>query len=223
MKRKRWVIYKSGPSNLAMFFAGAAIISWIGFLLASGFPLVQWIYYRFSPSTSYKLSEILQRTAKGADSQVIAKDEVEPFELPGLDMSLPQGYFVNIPKMGVDSEIYEATLDNYESALRRGVWRVPDFSIPSETYKKPIILVAHRFGYLEWSNLYRRQHSFFNIDKLEVGDEVKVIWEQRKYVYRIERIAEGEEIDSYNYDLILYTCKFLVSPVKIFAYGMKVN
>ena len=80
-------------------------------------------------------------------------------------------------------------------------------------------MAAHRFGYLKWSDSYRRQNSFYNLPKLKKGDVVRIIWKQRKYVYEIYGLEEGEEILDYSADLILYTCKFLDSSVRIFRYG----
>ena len=94
---------------------------------------------------------------------------------------------------------------------------MPNFGTPING-KRPIILAAHRFGYLEWSNKYRRQNSFFNLPKLKEGDRVEIVWDKRKFEYRVVKIEEAEKITDYDVDLILYTCKFLVSPVKYFVY-----
>jgi len=94
--------------------------------------------------------------------------------------------------------------------------------MPKPDEGTPVILSAHRFGYLEWTNEYRRKNSFFNLPKLEEGDEIELIWDQRRFVYRVVRIVEGEEIDDYSTDLILYTCKYLVSPVRVIVYASRV-
>jgi sortase (surface protein transpeptidase) len=86
-----------------------------------------------------------------------------------------------------------------------------------------VILAAHRFGYLEWTNEYRIKNSFFNLPKLNPGDEFEILWDQRHYKYKVAKVTEGEEIDDYSYDAILYTCKFLVSKTRIFVYAKRVN
>jgi sortase (surface protein transpeptidase) len=98
------------------------------------------------------------------------------------------------------------------------VWRVPDFGTAYER-KLPMILAAHRFGYIAWTNQYRRQNSFFNLPELVPGDKVEVIWNQRRYVYEIYAGEEGKEITQYTADLILYTCKLLESDIRIFRYA----
>lgn len=137
---------------------------------------------------------------------------------PAYDSRLPKENRLVISKIGVDTEIAEATYDNYESALKQGVWRVSDFGAPSAN-SMPTILAAHRYGYLAWSNLFRRESSFYNLPKLKVGDTVEIDWRQRKYVYEIYAEGQGEEITDYTADLILYTCVDLTGPERIFRYA----
>jgi LPXTG-site transpeptidase (sortase) family protein len=141
----------------------------------------------------------------------------EPY-VPILNAQLPDVNMVSIPSIGVDAQIHEAMYDNYEDALRKGVWRVPEFGTPFDQ-TKPVIFAAHRFGYLNWSNSFRHTNSFYNLPKVKVGDTVEIVWHQRKYTYEIYRITEADRIDDYSGDLILYTCKDLTSPVRIFVYG----
>lgn len=138
--------------------------------------------------------------------------------VPVLDDSLPLGSYIKIPSIGVDTSIYEESLENHEEALKKGAWRVPDYSTP-DRQGIPMILAAHRFGYISWSNLFRRQHSFYNLPKLSTGDTVEIIWNQRKYIYAIYAESEGKEISDYSADLILYTCVDLSSDVRIFRYA----
>jgi sortase (surface protein transpeptidase) len=137
---------------------------------------------------------------------------------PAYDSRLPKENRLVISKIGVNTEIAEATYDNYESALKLGVWRVSDFGAPSAN-SMPTILAAHRYGYLAWSNLFRRENSFYNLPKLAVGDIVEIDWRQRKYTYEIYAEGQGTEITDYSADLILYTCVDLTGPERIFRYA----
>ncbi len=137
---------------------------------------------------------------------------------PRFDASLPLENGIRIPSIGVDTGIQESTAEYYEEALKKGVWRVSDFGTPY-TRNKPTIMAAHRFGYLAWTNVFRRENSFFNLPKLKEGDIVEIIWRQRKYIYEIYATEEGEEISDYSADLILYTCEVLSSPVRIYKYA----
>jgi LPXTG-site transpeptidase (sortase) family protein len=136
-----------------------------------------------------------------------------------VDKTVPEGHYLNIPKIGVDTVIWEGESDNYDRALKKGVWRVMDFAEPPKPDGKPIILAAHRFGYLEWTQSYRLKNSFYKLPELKNGDMVEIIWDQRRYSYQIQKVEEGTEITDYSSDLIMYTCKFLVSPVRIFVYA----
>lgn len=229
MVKKYRIIYKRGPSRLAAVFLGMAVTSWLSFLFLSGYPVAQYAYYTLYPKTSSKMAEILNK-ARAGDAKAAAEstqieaageDGLESDWLPELDVSLPGGQYLSIPKIGVDGVIWEGPTEDYESVLRRGVWRAPELPKPVEG--RPTILVAHRFGYLEWTNEYRRKNSFFNLDKLEEGDEIEVIWDQRRFRYKVARTEEAEQITDFSHDLILYTCKFLVSPVRIIVYADRVN
>lgn len=137
---------------------------------------------------------------------------------PQLDSSLPLGSHLSIPAIGVKTKLLEASYDNHEEALRKGVWRVGEFGTP-QARALPTILVAHRFGYLSWDNTYRHLNSFYNLPKLEGGDIVEIVSGQRKYKYEVYAASEGKDIADYSADLILYTCKDLGSEVKIFRYA----
>lgn len=137
---------------------------------------------------------------------------------PRFDPSLPLENRIIIPSAGIETKINEMPLENYEEALKVGVWRVPDFGTPYDR-KLPVILAAHRYGYLKWSIPYRLKNSFYSLPKVKVGDTVEIIWRQRKYVYEVYAEGKGEEISDYSADLILYTCESLTSPVRIFKYA----
>lgn len=224
-EQKFQIIYKSGPSQIALFFLGMAFVSWLVTIILSGSSAFAWMYYKVMPGTSETLANILasvrfeRRADIVEDGQVEAEKEARA--LPPKDESLPNKNEVLIESLGVATEIWEAPFAEYERVLRKGVWRVPDFGTP-ERSEQPIILTAHRFGYLEWSNSYRRKNSFYNLPKLVAGDEVRLNWGQRQYLYRVVRVEEGEEITDYGVDLILYTCKFLVSPMKYFVYAERI-
>lgn len=221
-QKKYQILYKRGPSTLAMIFAGMALGLWGIFAVLSSYPIGLYLYYTAVPSTTKLLSQALSETSKHL---VKANEAVTPVvESPVVqkDVSLPEGHYLEIPKIGVDTVVWEASNEGYETALKKGVWRVPDFGEPSND-KKPIILAAHRFGYLEWTQAYRLKNSFYDLPKLTGGDQISIVWDQHRYNYRIERVVEGDKIDDYNADLILYTCKFLVSPVRVFVYAKLIN
>lgn len=218
--KKYRVIYKRGPSTVALVFAGMAIAAWGIFAVLSSYPVGAYLYYTVRPATTKILAKALQET--GQIAAPVNSAVIQETKVPEKDPSLPEGQYLSIPEIGVETVIWEAPSEGYEEALKRGVWRVPEFGQPGQA-GKPIILAAHRFGYLEWTQAYRLKNSFYNLPKLVGGDQISIVYNQHRFVYRVERVAEGVKIDDYSSDLILYTCKHLVSPQRIFVYAKLVN
>ncbi len=169
----------------------------------------------FTPSVLYFLTARGKNTVSELLYQTAAVEQ--PYQ-PRFDATLPTATTLKVPSIGIDTQIYESTRENFEEALKKGVWRAGDSGTPFNR-TEPTILAAHRFGYLAWSNIFRRKHSFYNLPKLKVGDTVEIVYKQRKYVYEIYGEGMGEEIGDYSGDLVLYTCENLNSSVRIFKYA----
>lgn len=226
-EKKYQILYKRGPSTLALIFAGMALALWSIFAILSSYPVGLYIYYTVVPKTTELLGKALQETSKKmvieAQAAVPNVQTIPPIAEVEKDISLPEGHYLSIPKIGVDTILWEAPSDRYEDALRKGVWRVADFASPDKPEGKSVILAAHRFGYLEWTQNYRLKNSFYDLPKLKNGDMVEIVWNQHRYTYQIQKVEEGTEITDYSSDLIMYTCKFLVSPIRIFVYAKLVK
>ena len=230
-REKRYqILYKRGPSTLAAIFAGMAFTLWAVFAILSSYPVGLYLYYTVLPKTSELLGKALQETSKSITSQakanVVAPTETVSTVEISRDVSLPEGHYLSIPKIGVDTIIWEGESDNYDKALKKGVWRVNDFATPdmaTPNSGKPVILAAHRFGYIDWTQTYRLKNSFYKLPDLKPGDEVEIVWNQHRYKYQVTKLEEGEKITDYSSDLILYTCKYLVSPIRIFVYAKLVS
>lgn len=207
------VIYHSQGGNglvkLAKFFAAVGI----GLILWSYIPSV-WYWAKNGLKTSIAN---FQLSKNEIESLTTYQSPVINYQ-PPLDPTLPLEPHLRIVSIGVDTSLQEAAYTDFEEALKRGVWRVSDFGTPSDE-GKPTILAAHRFGYLVWSNMFRRKNSFYNLPKLAVGDTVEIAWRQRKYVYEVYAGAKGDSITDYSADLILYTCETLNGPERIFKYA----
>lgn len=215
----RRVIWLARPSSLSVGITAVGLVAILLGLVAAGVPVVPMVWYALRPSTVSDLANVLNKPVMTQTSDLRRQEDTWQ---PPVDPSLPKGEWLAIPSIKVKTEITEAAAAKYEDALRVGVWRVPDLGTP-DNRTKPLILVAHRYGYLKWSNTYRMLHSFYNLPKVTVGDKVAVVWQQREYVYEIYAGDEGKEISDYSADLILYTCKYLQSDQRIFKYARLVK
>ncbi len=192
----------------------AALGMWlVAFLIIAG-PNLAGVMYSLVPGMTESFAQALGsdvETKKSAFGEVVYE---KPEYVPAYDSSLPEGNWIMIDSIGLNSQIREAPREEIESALELGVWRTPEGGSPIDR-SFPMVLAAHRFGYLKWTNAYRRENSFFNLPKLEVGDRVEVSWNRRKYVYEIFEGYTDTEIRDLEADLILYTCEVLNSDRRI--------
>lgn len=209
-----YVPFEAKISNFFLKAAKYAAAVGVVFIFVNFAPSV---WYSFKGGSSF-VSKLIATTAREAKKDEKVLSEVDPKYQPRYQASLPKENLLIIPSIGVETRINEATYENFEDALREGVWRAPDFSTPYER-SNPTILAAHRYGYLSWSNLFRRKSSFYNLPDLKEGELVRVIWRQREYTFEVYASEEGESISDYSADLILYTCESLNSPERIFRYA----
>lgn len=207
---------QEADGSLAKLLSKAALVSAILGIILLLFSYAPSVWFWANKNLSDQLSKLLAKPVieTGSAFEVAKPDDWQP----SFDPKLPLESRIVIPAIGVDTAIQEATADNLDAVLKKGPWRVSDFGTPADR-SYPTILAAHRFGYLAWSNAFRRKNSFYNLPKLKAGDTVEIIWKQRKYVYAIYAGDRGENISDYNGDLILYTCESLNSPERIFMYA----
>lgn len=106
-----------------------------------------------------------------------------------------------IPHIDVDGEVVEGA---GVAALEKGIWRRPKTSTPNAGGNT--VLVAHRFLYRNGPN------TFYNLDKMQVGDSFTLWWEGKKYEYIVGQVYETEPTDlaieaaTTEPRLTLYTC-----------------
>lgn len=204
-------------TNLKPFFIGIGLASWAAATIVVLAPVLPHLLYRLSPSMPNQLARNISSTA--ASSSVEEAPRSGGRVLPPLDSTLSKTPTLKIPTILVNGELH--TSEFSEDILKKGLWLVPDFGTP-ENNQKAIIVAAHRWGYLDWTNSFRRLNSFYNLPKTKVGDEVKIIWNQREYTYQIYKGETATAISDYEADLILYTCELWNSPTRIFRYARRV-
>lgn len=180
-------------------------------------PTSPYVWYRIN--TEATEDEITKITDPILDVQQV-KEKNDDIVIPDPEPTLPEGYFILIPSIGVNSPISQSS--KYQDALRNGSWIVPDYGTPLDN-RLPIIIASHRFGYASWSNETRNLISFYNLPKTKVGDKIHIYWNQKEFVYEIYKGEEKTYISDYEADLILYTCKYFNSPQRIFRYANRVE
>lgn len=204
-------------------FITLGIVLWTSAIVLALLPSWPHLFYRLFPQTSDVLASTIGTTASTDQiplSTPSAIPQITEPVLPDLDPSLPKENGLIIDKIGVKGEIREGS--DWENILKKGIWRVPDFGTPEST-SRPLILAAHRWGYLDWSAAFRQLNSFYNLPKLAVDDTVEVIWNQRPYKYQVYATSTDTKITDYSADLILYTCQMWNSPERFFVYANRTN
>jgi len=214
-------------------FITTGISFWLLAVLFAILPVWPHVYYRISPQASEKLASTIAYTVT---EEVLPIDKPTPKIspiisptptpapqiLPDFDPSLSDKNGLIIDKIGVRGEIHEGS--DWQNILKQGIWRVPNFSSPSLLSSNlPVILAAHRWGYLEWSSSFRKLNSFYSLPNLKSGDKIKIVWEQREYEYTVYSVETGTKITDYKANLILYTCQLWNSPVRYFVYATRSN
>ncbi len=194
----------------------ATMIMIIAFTIAAAIIVPELYYTIFTGSA-------VEDVAKQAQEQQLAESRQQvkqPYQ-PVKNPELPEGAWVNIPRIGVYSELIAS--ENPAEALDKGTWLVPDFGRPGDS-SQPTIIAAHRYGWdWWWQSDYWKYNSFYLLTETQPGDRVEVIYDQRRWVYEIYDAEEGELITDYSADLILYTCKHLNSPIRHFRYARVVE
>lgn len=113
-----------------------------------------------------------------------------------------------IPKIGVDMKISQS---NNEKVMYRGdAWLIPGTQTPDNNGNS--VISGHRY-------LYRPPSSktFYNLDKLEAGDKIKIIWDNITTEYQVTemKIVEPSQVEilanTSNKQLTLFTCTPLFS------------
>ncbi len=189
-------------------------------LVLIAIPIAPYVWYRLNPdAVGIDEAKIGKEIIEKKDD-IKEKEQTPISNIPPFDPNLPEGYFVLVPNVGINSPITASK--EYKKALTKGTWIVSDFGTP-ELDSLPIILAAHRFGYNSWSIEKRNLISFYNLPKTEPGSRVSIYWNQREYEYEIYDGNTGTYITDYSADLILYTCKYYNSPERIFRYANRVE
>jgi sortase A len=172
-------------------------------LLAVGL-VIYLIALPFYPKIIYEVKMDNKQIKEEAKDITKAEEAVKDFKssLPATDYAVSPNRLI-IKKIGVNAPI--VLTKNSEFGLSLGSWHVPESSTPD--YGGNTVLTGHRFKYLPPNNL-----TFYNLDKLEAGDIISVIWKGKDYYYKVreQKIVPPEDLSILNDTrepiLTIYTC-----------------
>lgn len=164
------------------------------------------------PSIKFRLTHDKAGLAIEAQDADKVKAAVQNFKssFPDAEYAVSPNRII-ITKIGLNAPIVEST--NADYGLSKGSWRVPESSTPDKGSNT--VITGHRFKYLPPNNL-----TFYLLDKLEEGDIVSTIWEDKDYYYKVSeiKIVDATELSilepTEEAILTLFTCHPIYSTEK---------
>jgi LPXTG-site transpeptidase (sortase) family protein len=125
--------------------------------------------------------------------------------------SAPKPNQVIIPSMLLDQPIYDGPESQQYTILDQGkIWRFSWGSTPDKGGNT--VLIGHRFTYTNPRGV------FYYMNKVQLGDDIGVIWNNKQYSYKVVSITEvpptdiSVEAPSKQAELTLFTCTPLLLP-----------
>ncbi|MEA1962969.1 MAG: sortase [Patescibacteria group bacterium] len=186
--------------------------------LSAVFLVVYLVLLPFWPVMKYNIYFKKELAGASKNVEAIKKDmEAVKSELKITSKGLPSSEYsvspnrVIIKKIGVNAPIVESSSSEY--GLSRGAWHIPKTSSPDKGGNT--VITGHRFKYLPPNNL-----TFYLFHKLEIGDIILVIWQEKDYFYRIKEIKIVHDTDlsilnpTKKSTLTMFTCHPIYSAEK---------
>lgn len=147
-----------------------------------------------------------QRSDQPSSARVVLQDEssseIEPVESaissePAVVRPVDEEFGIVIPKIGANAAVV-ADVDwkdsaVYQRALTRGVAHAVGTAHPGESGN--IFLFAH--SGIDFYEAVRYNAVFYLINKLELGDEITLIYRKQKFIYRVteQKIVASEDVE----------------------------
>jgi LPXTG-site transpeptidase (sortase) family protein len=176
------------------------LVIFVVVLIAGGIYLI----LPFAPAISYAVNPPDNKISYAVSEKTL---EAMGTQKNSRDLPIPKENRLIIPKIGVDAEIFNApdlsVLNTHEGVWHEAGSRNP--AIPGTT-----VIAGHRFQYRPPNTA-----TFYNLDKLQVGDKILIFWSKLAYTYTITKTYEtypqnSEPVRRENPNtppkLSLYTC-----------------
>lgn len=187
------------------------LISFFGLGFTLGPYLAKEISFRFTQlekeiARRVKRQPLKERKIKFAD--LLGKVEFEPVPAP-----VDANFGIVIPKIGVNSKVIPNVDPNipreFSLALKKGVAHAAGSALPSDE-EGIIFIFGHSTDY-PW-NVSRYNAIFYQIKDLEIGDEINLFYQGKRYFYKVteKRIVGAKDTSFLSNQsgkvLILQTC-----------------
>jgi LPXTG-site transpeptidase (sortase) family protein len=124
--------------------------------------------------------------------------------------AVQQANTLTVPSMLLNTPVLEGSVANTYKTLAAGIWHWPLGSSPDKGGNT--VIVGHRFTYTNPRGI------FYFLNKVRLGDEIGLVWNQKNYIYKVSSIAEVPPTDitittnTTDARLTLYTCTPLWNP-----------
>jgi len=157
----------------------------------------------FEPQPDNINSTTIQQLPSGEEATVkVAVENISPAK------AVTDKHMI-IPKIGVDADIYQGGIES----LSKGLWLLPGTSTPDQGSNT--VISAHR-----WLYLPPDPRTFYNLDKMEIGDRFTIQWQGAEYTYEVYEIKivnpeQVEILDATKDPIVtLFSCTPLYSTEK---------
>lgn len=188
------------------------VISLFGFLFI--YPSFNKISLIFEDLNPYRTSKNIYIDFLSKISPTLDKFEIKVFAANSIEESISKDLVLDrkfleethanlsIDTTNISGKISEGTTSQ---AMMEGFWHFPISAFPGK--KGNVVVIGHRFQYLPPA-----KNTFFNLDKVKVGDSIKITQDDGSYTYIVTTIQIVEPNDvsilqkTDDYRLTLITC-----------------
>jgi sortase A len=202
---------KTAKISITVFLILLAI-SLLGFLFI--YPSFNKISLIFEDLNPYRTSKNIYIDFLSRISPTLEKFEIKVFAANSIEESLGKDLVLerklleethanlSIDSTNISGRISEGTTSH---AMMEGFWHFPTSAFPGK--KGNVVIIGHRFQYLPPA-----KNTFFNLDKVKIGDSVVIAQDEGSYTYIVTTIQVVEPNDisilqkTDDYRLTLITC-----------------
>lgn len=157
----------------------------------------------FSKISYPAIEEISHEQGQIGTLEYLSQQELEKFEKEhGITKVEKENTILQIKSVDIKGRVVDGEDAN---AMERGFWYYPLSAAPGK--QGNTILIGHRFLHLP-----PKQDTFFNLDKVKIGDKISIQQDENTYTYTVINIKEVEKNDNRilantsDYRITLITC-----------------